>query len=549
MSAAGAAGILIVGYGVVHAFTGTTTQTHYVLGTVQKNTVIASVSASGQVSASNNLDLKPKVSGTVVYVGVTPGEKVEAGTLLVELDATDAQKAVRDAEVNLQSAKLSYAKLTESADPLTRAQTENSLASAYGSSRSDIVNAYFELQSMLADLTDINSRIGSNQFLPGNIGSSSGEPLRQAALKAYDAAQAAYKPAFADYSSLTISTTDVATLGRVLKETAGSTEQLLNAVKSASTFLQWYIDLSKSNNQNAAISVSTDLTSLTSYAGRLGSSLSSLTSDEGSIEEKQLSLTKLDTGADTLDVQSSQLSVTKAENALQDAQSNLEQYFVRAPFAGTVAAVSVKKFDSASGGTAVATLITPEQIAELSLNEVDAAKIKTGDQATLTFDAIDGLTLTGKVVQIDTIGTVTQGVVSYTVKIAFDTQDSRIKSGMTVNAAIITDAHADVLTVPSSAVKTASGASYVLTFNPELADVGTSQGVVSAQTPVQVPVEIGISDDTNTEITSGLTEGQQIIVRTISGSTQVTTQSAPSLFGGAGGVRTGTGGATRTTTR
>ena len=70
------------------------------------------------------------------------------------------------------------------------------------------------------------------------------------------------------------------------------------------------------------------------------------------------------------------------------------------------------------------------------MNEVDAAKISVGNKTTLTFDATEDLTLTGKVAQIDTIGTVEQGVVSYKVKIAFDTQDERIKPGMTANASI-----------------------------------------------------------------------------------------------------------------
>ncbi|MDD5433706.1 MAG: hypothetical protein PHE77_03610, partial [Candidatus Pacebacteria bacterium] len=61
-------------------------------------------------------------------------------------------------------------------------------------------------------------------------------------------------------------------------------------------------------------------------------------------------------------------------------------------------------------------------MAEISLNEVDVAKVKIGQRAIITFDAIDELEITGKVEDVDTIGTVSQGVVSYNVKIIFDTQ-------------------------------------------------------------------------------------------------------------------------------
>ena len=98
-------------------------------------------------------------------------------------------------------------------------------------------------------------------------------------------------------------------------------------------------------------------------------------------------------------------------------------------------------------------LITKQKIAEISLNEVDAAKVKVGQKVTLTFDAIDGLSITGEVSEIDALGTVSQGVVTYGVKIAFDTQDERVKSGMSVSAAIITDVKQNVLLVPNAAVK------------------------------------------------------------------------------------------------
>jgi hypothetical protein len=149
--------------------------------------------------------------------------------------------------------------------------------------------------------------------------------------------------------------------------------------------------------------------------------------------------------------------------------------------------------------------------------------------------------LTGEVAAIDTIGTVTQGVVSYALKVVFDSQDERIKSVMSANAAIQTDTKQDVLVVPSSAVKTQNGASYVQVFDSPLQQTGSTQGVVSTVPPRQVEVVIGIADDTNVEIASGLEEGQQVVTRTVSsGTAQATAQSAPSLFGG--GVRAGGGG-------
>jgi RND family efflux transporter MFP subunit len=185
--------------------------------------------------------------------------------------------------------------------------------------------------------------------------------------------------------------------------------------------------------------------------------------------------------------------------------------------------------------SAAVSIITPKSIVTISVNEVDVAKIQAGQKATLTFDAIPDLTIAGQVSQIDVVGTVSQGVVSYNVQIAFDTQDSRIKPGMSINADIQTAVHQDVLYVPNSAVKTQGTANYVQ--------------ILTNNVVQRIPVTIGLSDDSNTEITSGLQEGQQVITQTISSKSTASTTTAtqrstssnairvPGVVGGPGGFR------------
>ncbi len=157
-----------------------------------------------------------------------------------------------------------------------------------------------------------------------------------------------------------------------------------------------------------------------------------------------------------------------------------------------------------------------------------------GQKATLTFDAIEGLEITGSVVEIDTVGTVTQGVVTYNVKIGFDTQDDRIKSGMSTSASIITDVRQDVVAVPSAAVKSQGANSYVEILDSTASTQEITAGITSSTPPRQQPVTVGISSDTMTEILSGIDTGTKVVTRTISSAT-ATTQQAPSLIGGGGG--------------
>lgn len=546
--------------------TAVSAQTRYILGSVTKGTIVSSVSASGQVSASNQLDIQAKVSGEILSVPVQPGQKVYAGQLIAVIDPSDAQKAVRDAQVNLESANISLEKLQKPAAALTLTQSQNALTNAqsaltklYSDGNTDVVNTFLDLPDIITGIqgiltgTDVANSGGSIQNMDYYVHNIQGQSTTDdhAAVYAntaytdYLAAKKSYDSTFAEYQRLG-ENPDTTSVEEILADTYTTTQLTAKAAKSANALIQLYEDAIKNRNQTPLAAASTALSNLATYTQKLNTHLSALlsdttqlTQDKQTIAENQQSLAATIAGADPLDIQSAKLSVTKAQNALTDAQNTLANYYVRAPFAGTLAAVNAQKYQAASG--VLATLITTQKIAQLSVNEVDAAKIKLGDKATLTFDAVDGLTLTGPVVQIDTVGTVTQGVVSYSIKIAFDSQDDRIKSGMTVNASIITAAHQDVLVVPSTAVKVQNGSSFVQVFTPALAQTNSTLGVVSAVPPQSVEVVTGISDDTNIEILSGITAGEQIVTRTTSGvvaAPRTTTSAARGGFsGGTGAIR------------
>ena len=118
---------------------------------------------------------------------------------------------------------------------------------------------------------------------------------------------------------------------------------------------------------------------------------------------------------------------------------------------------------------------------------------------------------------------------------------------MTASVSIITAVTQDVLTVPNSAVKAQNGAYYVETL-PATATAGvgaaTTQGVVSPVPPTRTPVQTGLANDTVTEITGGLTEGDMVVTRTITATTG-TTASAPSLLNAVGARGATAAGATR----
>ncbi len=560
-SVAGFLVLAVLGYWGIGKLINTAGEIRYVMASTQKNTIVVSITGSGQVSASNQVDVKAKTSGDVVYVGVKSGDEVRAGTILVQLDARDAQKSVRDAQTSLESAQLSLEKLVKPADTLALLQAENSLAQAgetldksYGDGFNSVSNTYLDLPNIMTGFENILYGTEAGQGGQGNISayadmaknySDNVLSFRDDAVNKYQAARKTYEESLSKYKTGTRFDGATATED-LINQTYSATKTISDALKNSTDFLNLVKDLLTQKKLNTPPALTSHLSSLADYTGKANTRLDNLlslkntiTSSKRSIAEKTESLAKLKAGADDLDLKSENISLTQRENALIDAREKLADAYVRAPFDGVVAKVSVKKLDSVSSGASAVTFISQQKLAEISLNEVDAAKIKSGQKTNITFDAVDGLNISGEVAEVDAVGTVSQGVVTYNIKIAFDTQDDRIKPGMSLSASIITDVKQDVLAVPVSAVKYMGNSSYVEMFDNPIAEGIDNQGVASAVAPRQQIVEAGLSNDTLIEIISGLKEGDQVISRTITPTTAQTTAPAPSLFGNqrGGGVR------------
>ncbi|MFA5413631.1 MAG: efflux RND transporter periplasmic adaptor subunit [Patescibacteria group bacterium] len=585
------------GYFGAQSLQNDTAETRYVVSAVEKGTLITSVSGSGQISASNQLDVKPKTSGDIISVAIKNGQEVKAGNILVQLNATDAYRDVRDAQDSLESAQLSLEKLKAPEDDYSILQAENALTSArnnleklklsqetelqnaeeakqnaedsvlesYEDAFGAVTDTFLDLPSVISGLNEVlhdyeisdhEPTVGGRQDNTSALMSTTNVDKRDGlfgfkanaesdyatAREKYDAASESYKNA-SRYS-------EPAVIEALLAETVEATEAISEAAKSENSYLGAWVDFRNEYHWEIFSEVENYQKDLATYIGQINGSLSGLLSAERSvknsleavedavknleemeqsnpfdlaaaeatIKEREAALENIKEGPDALDLRSQELVVRQRKEALAEVRANLADYTVRAPFDGVITTVDVQKGDSVSSGTTIATIITKERVAEISLNEVDAADVKVGQKATLTFDAVEELSITGEVAEVDALGTVTQGVVTYNTKIIFDTTDERVKPGMSVSASIITDIKQDVILVSSSAIKSSGEISYVEMPSETVAadSVGALGGVPLASLPRQQVVEIGLTDDSETEITSGLSEGDQIITRTIS---------------------------------
>ena len=242
--------------------------------------------------------------------------------------------------------------------------------------------------------------------------------------------------------------------------------------------------------------------------------------------------------------------INQAQAAVTSAWLSYKQISstITAPISGTITNLTISPglslVNTQTNSTSNNNSQTPQSIgtittengqlqAVVNVSEIDVVHITPGQKATLTLDAFPDKTFTGKVVSINTNGVVSSGVTTYPTTIVLDTNADRIYPNMAVSATIITNIKNEVLLVPTSAISTQG-------------EQPTIRILKNGQVE-QVDVEIGDSNDTQTEIRSGIKEGDTVITNiTTTQSNPIQGSSSPfSSFGGGGARGFGGGGFVR----
>jgi len=245
--------------------------------------------------------------------------------------------------------------------------------------------------------------------------------------------------------------------------------------------------------------------------------LSEKTIIDKSLEQNRLAFSEAETKYKNADAEI-KTAKTKVTSALRDYQRNSAT--IVAPVAGVVSNLNLaagmtitsssssnnsasENSVSAVAAQAFGKVSDPNGslLATISLSEVDVIKVKANQKVTLIFDAYEDKTFTGKVLAVDTDGSINSGVTSYAVTIILDPVDVEVYSNMAVTADIITDVQTDVLMLPTVAIQTANNQSFVQ--------------ILKDNVLTDVNVEIGSANDSYTIIKTGLNEGDEVVTSII----------------------------------
>ncbi|GIW67675.1 MAG: hypothetical protein KatS3mg096_543 [Candidatus Parcubacteria bacterium] len=483
----------------------------YILAQVKRGSVQKIVTGTGYVTTTDAFEIKPSDSGKISNIYVGEGEYVNKGMLLFALDDSDIKRQIRDLELDIESSKLNLQKTKDDYQRILRGddlrknyesllKNLNDIFVSYPDDLEKIRKVYFEkeLDNLKHNLdyylyyfpgvkitSDVSQKIYNN--LKTNF-----------LLISQRLQEAKFNNQNIDYSLIKDSYDFLLQTQDFIK----SGLDLIRRLKEDLSLQQSYhtkqeiIDRHY-NDLNLVYSKYAD------HLNNLSSLVNALNSYQDSLKQKEY------------DIQSLELSIKQKENKLEDLRDDLKDYYIYAPISGIMQDVNVKTNDSVSSNSVLAKLLSNEKTIEVSLNEIDAAEVKVGQDAIITFDALPELELKGKVFYISPVGEVEQGVVNYLVKVSLE-DNSEVKIGMTANVEIITQSKENVLIIPNSAIKNFESRNYVEVPDDKENLREIHDRPIKLTYPLKrVFIQKGISDSNNTEVIEGLKEGDIIVVRKI----------------------------------
>jgi len=415
----------------------------YQTSPLARGSLTATVGATGTVRAKQTAVLNWQTSGTVESILVKVGDSVGKDDRLASLSQTSLSQQIILAQADMVTAKRNLENLEKSS--LSTSQAEQTLAVAQ------------------KNLDDAKDKKDSKKFTKAD------QSVIDAAYANYILAKEEIENVEDDYEGTRWKPDDDPVR-------AAATAKYTAALQKRDTALA---------NYNYAKSYPDELEQSEIDAN--------LALAESKVRDAQREYDRLKSGADPEDIAAAKARVAAIEATLKSA-------FIESPFAGTVTDVNAKVGDQVSMTTTGFRVDDLSHLyADIDITEVDINRVKIGQEATLTFDAIADKTYKGIVTEVGAVGTAVQGVVNFTVTVEIEDDDENVKPGMTSAVNIVVNQMDDILVVPNRAVRLKEGDRVVY--------------VLQNGIPTPVKITIGASSDTSSEFLSGeLKEGDLIVL-------------------------------------
>ncbi|MHB1005182.1 MAG: HlyD family secretion protein [Chloroflexota bacterium] len=383
------------------------------------------ISVDGKVVPFKSAGLSVTTPGIVAKLPVAEGDRVTAGQVLLQQENAKQRVALTQAETGLKRAQavLAQVKAGARSEEVAAARAGVDLARARltrlqeGARADEIAAAEATLAAAQANLKAVLDGPDETQITAARADLSN--------------AEAALKQAQADYDKIAY-TNDASARPEALR-----LEQATNNYRAAKSRL----DILLQQPREASVSTARSQVQQAQAAldrVKAGASASDVAGAEAEVRRANAQLQLVQAGARQEAIAVAEADVATAQAAIDQAKVALADTELKAPFDGLVASVEVAVGELVAPGTPVVRLadFAGWQVETTDLTELDVVRVRPGDKATLTFDAVPDLTLSGKVAKIKQMGVTRQGDITYTVTINPDKQAEQLRWNMTASVKI-----------------------------------------------------------------------------------------------------------------
>jgi HlyD family secretion protein len=423
--------------------------------------LVATVGATGTVRANQNTTVNWQTSGRISKINVKEGDKVVVNQVLAELDSLSLSQSMISARADLVTAQRNLENLQDS--KTAKAQAQQTLADA---------------QKALQDAKDERYRKNLGRATQASV-----DQVQADLVIANDK----LKNAKENYDKFANKAEDDVQRANAFSSLA----QAQQKVDQLNANLNWLLSFPEKNEvsiADAAIAVA-----------------------QAKLDDAQREWDRLKDGPDPKDLAAAQAKIDAI-------QSTLALSSLKAPINGTITDIKSMVGDQVNSGSVTFRIDDfSHLLVDVNITEVDINRVKPGQGAKLTFDAIPDKEYNGTVVDISSFGTTQSGVVNFTVTVELTGADSQVRPGMTAAVTVTVQKLDDVLLVPNRAVRLRDGARVVYVLN--------------GSTVSMVDITLGATSDTNTQVVGGgLKAGDLVILN------PPTTLTPPTGGGGMGAM-------------
>lgn len=521
---------------------------------IEKQTLTTTISSTGKITTENSKNVTSQLMNyKITGVNVKVGDTVNVGDVLCTFDTADLAKTVSDLQATVNATNtgshetILAAERTVQDAERSRNSTLDGLKQQADLARQEYDNHNTPLNNSKADLTNKQNEISNLQNQVASL--SNGVNLAKTAVDTAtidrNTAKAAYDSAEAKVNGIQASL-DAANADPSQAGLVGGLQIELDIAKRESVAKKQELDAKEQVLSAKTNEYNTQNKNLQEVTGKISSLQADITKLSATIPAQEQAVNALrdaynkaqkayDDTAATLNNQvanaQGQLESARAQTSVSTLtvqeqitayQKQLADTNLKSTVAGTVTAVTAKAGDYYTGGSLVTIEGAESFIVESEIDEYDIADVKVGMEVSIKTDATRDEILEGQVISVapaatssvassamgmsSMTGATSSGSATYTVKVAINTQNDRLRLGMNSKINIITKKSENVLAVPYDAVTEKEDGSKIVTLIKE------------DNSEEEVPVTVGLESGYYTEISSDkLKEGLKVKIPKVSG--------------------------------